>query len=212
MVHCTAGEEYKDAATQVEYLFSLPIASISHSLVLHSFLFSTFIFVCWHSLLFIHSILTTKPTASLFALVPPKFTSIFTYWSGPFLQFRNSFIKTTEVMLYPSFSLVLLATAGLSEARSVHRRHLDRHLARRAAATSDPSTSLTLSPDLVQVGSENNGIDEIGSEAGEAPSSTSTNNFINFCAGQTLTNGLQLINGSCNGIRKYYQANSSVLF
>ena len=28
-------------------------------------------------------------------------------------------------------------------------------------------------------------------------------NFINFCTGQTLTNGLQVKQGSCNGIRKY---------
>jgi hypothetical protein len=27
-------------------------------------------------------------------------------------------------------------------------------------------------------------------------------NFINICAGQTLTNGLQVQGGSCNGIRK----------
>src|SRR5271170_651649 len=30
--------------------------------------------------------------------------------------------------------------------------------------------------------------------------SSSDNNFINVCAGQTLTNGLQILNGSCNGI------------
>ena len=27
-------------------------------------------------------------------------------------------------------------------------------------------------------------------------------NFINFCTGKTLTNGLQVRQGSCNGIRK----------
>lgn len=26
-------------------------------------------------------------------------------------------------------------------------------------------------------------------------------NFINFCSGKTLTNGLQIKTGSCNGIR-----------
>ncbi|TRM62948.1 hypothetical protein BD626DRAFT_548326 [Schizophyllum amplum] len=33
---------------------------------------------------------------------------------------------------------------------------------------------------------------------GQAASLTSKNNFINFCVGQTLTNGLQLEQGSCN--------------
>ena len=28
-------------------------------------------------------------------------------------------------------------------------------------------------------------------------------NFINFCTGQTLTNGLQVAGGSCNSIRTY---------
>jgi hypothetical protein len=28
-------------------------------------------------------------------------------------------------------------------------------------------------------------------------------NFINFCQGKTLTNGLQVKEGSCNGIGKY---------
>ncbi|WVQ80326.1 hypothetical protein IAT38_002431 [Cryptococcus sp. DSM 104549] len=36
--------------------------------------------------------------------------------------------------------------------------------------------------------------------AGQAASATSTNNFINFCSGQTITNGLQVKEGSCNPI------------
>ncbi|KUJ13648.1 uncharacterized protein LY89DRAFT_144489 [Mollisia scopiformis] len=35
---------------------------------------------------------------------------------------------------------------------------------------------------------------------GQAASATDTANFINFCSGQTLTNGLQVKQGSCNGI------------
>jgi transcription initiation factor TFIID subunit 15 len=38
------------------------------------------------------------------------------------------------------------------------------------------------------------------SSSGQANSQTSTNNFINICAGKVLTNGLQQVGGSCNGI------------
>jgi hypothetical protein len=60
--------------------------------------------------------------------------------------------------------------------------------------------STTLSANAIQSGSFNNGQEETGAEAGEATSLTSTNNFINNCAGKTLTNGLQITTGSCNGI------------
>jgi len=49
-------------------------------------------------------------------------------------------------------------------------------------------------------GSTVSGNGAIGSEAGQALSATSNNNFINFCSGKTLTNGLQVTTGSCNGI------------
>ncbi|KAH7413370.1 hypothetical protein BKA64DRAFT_719281 [Cadophora sp. MPI-SDFR-AT-0126] len=39
-----------------------------------------------------------------------------------------------------------------------------------------------------------------GIKPGQAPSATDNANFINFCSGQTITNGLQLTAGSCNGI------------
>ena len=69
------------------------------------------------------------------------------------------------------------------------------------AATS--STGTSLSSDAIQSGSFNDGSDEIGSaEVGQAKSLTSQNNFINNCAGKTLTNGLQITTGSCNGISK----------
>ncbi|ESZ91490.1 ribosomal protein s17 [Sclerotinia borealis F-4128] len=61
--------------------------------------------------------------------------------------------------------------------------------------------SLTLSQNAVQSGSFADGSKEIGAaEAGQAKSATSKNNFINFCSGTTLTNGLQVTGGSCNGI------------
>jgi hypothetical protein len=34
-------------------------------------------------------------------------------------------------------------------------------------------------------------------------------NFINFCSGETLTNGLQNRDGSCNGIRTYFSPGES---
>lgn len=67
------------------------------------------------------------------------------------------------------------------------------------AAASDTST--TLSADAIQKGSTVDGSKEVGAaEVGQALSLTSTNNFINNCAGKTLTNGLQITTGSCNGI------------
>ncbi|KAI7916278.1 hypothetical protein M9X92_007979 [Pyricularia oryzae] len=57
-----------------------------------------------------------------------------------------------------------------------------------------------LAPNAVQSGSFFDGSDAIGANDAQAQSDVSQNNFINFCAGQTLTNGLQLVDGSCNGI------------
>lgn len=62
--------------------------------------------------------------------------------------------------------------------------------------------SLTLQDDAVQTGSFLDGGDGLGAEDGQALSETSKNNFINFCSGKTLTNGLQITDGSCNGIGK----------
>jgi len=56
----------------------------------------------------------------------------------------------------------------------------------------DPQTSLTLDPSVIQK------INGTGSGAGQANSLVSSNNFINFCAGKTITNGLQVQGGSCN--------------
>lgn len=104
-------------------------------------------------------------------------------------------------MFTPSI-LLLLASACIIEARSVHEaRHLHA-LVHQRAANGDASAT-TLSPNAIQSGSFNNGQLETGSDPGQAASLTSTNNFINNCAGKTLTNGLQITTGSCNGIRKY---------
>jgi hypothetical protein len=55
-----------------------------------------------------------------------------------------------------------------------------------------------LSPDLVQTGLEQNG--QAVQEAGQVPSLTSSNNFINFCAGKVITNGKQITTGSCDPV------------
>jgi hypothetical protein len=67
-----------------------------------------------------------------------------------------------------------------------------------AAATGDIQSSLTLDPSVIAKGFANNGQDV--PDAGQVASATSTNNFINFCAGTGLniTNGQQIVGGSCN--------------
>ncbi|APA14067.1 hypothetical protein SS1G_11108 [Sclerotinia sclerotiorum 1980 UF-70] len=70
-----------------------------------------------------------------------------------------------------------------------------------ATAANGNDASLTLASNAIQSGSFADGSGEIGAaEVGQAKSATSKNNFINFCAGEKLTNGLQITTGSCNGI------------
>lgn len=99
---------------------------------------------------------------------------------------------------------MLLASAGLIEGRSVlDGRFLhDMHRRQRGG---NADSALTLLDTVIQKGSFNDGSNEIGAnEAAQAKSLTSTNNFINNCAGKTLTNGFQVTTGSCNGIRKFH--------
>ncbi|KAH8160356.1 hypothetical protein CIB48_g7896 [Xylaria polymorpha] len=58
--------------------------------------------------------------------------------------------------------------------------------------------SLTLDANVVQTGSASDGNPD--TSVGEAASKTDDANFINFCSGKDLTNGLQKTGGSCNGI------------
>jgi hypothetical protein len=62
----------------------------------------------------------------------------------------------------------------------------------------DPQTSLTLDPAVIAPGFANDGQDV--PVAGQVASLTSTNNFINFCllSDLPLTNGQQIVGGSCN--------------
>ncbi|KAF1361632.1 hypothetical protein EJ07DRAFT_110185 [Lizonia empirigonia] len=61
------------------------------------------------------------------------------------------------------------------------------------------NANLALDPANVQSNSAATGL-EAGAEPGQAASDTDNANFINFCTGKTLTNGLQNRDGSCNGI------------
>jgi len=68
-----------------------------------------------------------------------------------------------------------------------------------AANNKDAQTSLKLDPSQVQPNLAQNG--QAVQEAGQVPSLTSTNNFINFCLTRPqlpLTNGQQITTGSCN--------------
>jgi len=62
----------------------------------------------------------------------------------------------------------------------------------------DIQSSLTLDPSVIATSFEQNG--QAVQEAGQVPSLTSNNNFINYCAttNQPLTNGQQVKTGSCN--------------
>ncbi|KAG2142542.1 hypothetical protein BD769DRAFT_1568337 [Suillus cothurnatus] len=67
--------------------------------------------------------------------------------------------------------------------------------------SSSAQTSLTLLSSLVAPNFAKNGENVNTSEAGEVPSLTSTNNFINFCATLSnlpITDGEQIKGGSCN--------------
>ncbi|KAF9569815.1 hypothetical protein CPC08DRAFT_701682 [Agrocybe pediades] len=67
-----------------------------------------------------------------------------------------------------------------------------------SANSGNPQTSLTLDPGVIAQGFADDGQDQ--PTAGQVASLTSTNNFINFCltTGQPITNGQQLVDGSCN--------------
>lgn len=64
--------------------------------------------------------------------------------------------------------------------------------------TEDPQTSLTLDPRVIEDGFASDG--QNPPVAGQVPSLTSTNNYINFCLTQNvpLTDGKQIREGSCN--------------
>jgi hypothetical protein len=95
-----------------------------------------------------------------------------------------------------------------SNSRIPHTRHDLSLAARQTAANSSSNStsnstaiqsSLTLDPTVLATGFESDGLSS--AEAGQSGSLTSSNNFINFCATLSnvpITNGEQMISGSCN--------------
>jgi len=65
-----------------------------------------------------------------------------------------------------------------------------------STSSGNPQTSLTLDPSVIgSAFAKGQGVNP-----GEANSLQSTNNFINFCVGKTITNGQQVQAGSCNPV------------
>ncbi|KAF8525135.1 hypothetical protein BU17DRAFT_74527 [Hysterangium stoloniferum] len=69
---------------------------------------------------------------------------------------------------------------------------------KRAGDAADEQSSLTLDPSVIGSNLAQDG--QAVAEAGQVASLTSVNNFINFCVGKTITNGLQDQSGSCNPV------------
>ncbi|KAG8956916.1 hypothetical protein FRC03_010715 [Tulasnella sp. 419] len=92
-----------------------------------------------------------------------------------------------------------LAASTLASAGMAHQPFIGHKGLRRRQE--DPQTSLTLDPAVIGDNLSRTGV-EGGGEAGQVASLTSTNNFINFCLDVNLpiTNGEQVIGGSCNPI------------
>lgn len=97
------------------------------------------------------------------------------------------------------FKQILLAAAFGAIASAQNNKNAGKG-GNQAAAAGDAATATTLSADAIQSGSFVDGSVNGVSADGQAKSQTSKNNFINNCAGKTLTNGLQVVGGSCNGI------------
>ncbi|KIN05236.1 hypothetical protein OIDMADRAFT_25811 [Oidiodendron maius Zn] len=100
-------------------------------------------------------------------------------------------------MLFQKLTAIIFVLATLSEA-AVPAKGARSGLLKRDNDSNSKQTATCLSPKALQTGSKNNGQET--PVAGQSPSQTDAANFINFCSGQTLTNGLQVKSGSCNGI------------
>ncbi|RSL92451.1 hypothetical protein CEP52_013812 [Fusarium oligoseptatum] len=102
--------------------------------------------------------------------------------------------------MFRNFILTILSFISLVAATT----HVDYHnvLERASRLVARQGQQSCLDPDLIQSASAKTG-QEPGTEGikpGQAPSATDANNFINFCKGQQITNGVQVKSGSCNPI------------
>ena len=111
--------------------------------------------------------------------------------------------------LFLTTTVVAAVFAGEGQARNSRRQavaaNADGQLVAAAIASSvnaqaENDQGTQLAPNALQTGSQFDGQDALGANDDQAPALISNNNFINFCAGKTLTNGLQITTGSCNGI------------
>lgn len=97
-----------------------------------------------------------------------------------------------------SATLTSTATEGASSATSTSTA-LNSNPTTTGTGGGDPQSSLTLDNNVLATGFENNGQDV--PTAGQVPSLTSSDNFINFCLtvpNLPITNGKQITSGSCN--------------
>lgn len=96
--------------------------------------------------------------------------------------------------------LITLVPIALAVSASALAFERDLRNNARQDSNSDPQTSLTLDPRVISTNFEQDGY--ANATAGQEPSLTSSNNFINFCLtvniNLPLTNGQQFNGGSCN--------------
>ncbi|EFX02436.1 hypothetical protein CMQ_2485 [Grosmannia clavigera kw1407] len=98
------------------------------------------------------------------------------------------------------FKSVLVALSLNAMASASVINHKGMHQKRAATSSGSSAASTCLDTNALQTGSFVTGqVNDVPS-GGQSNSNTDTANFINFCSGQTLTNGLQVKAGSCNGI------------
>ncbi|CAK7233296.1 hypothetical protein SCUCBS95973_008547 [Sporothrix curviconia] len=99
-------------------------------------------------------------------------------------------------MMFKSALVALGSIAALTEASAIRRTPLDNT----PAKVGKRASSTCLDANALQTGSFVTGQLNDVPAAGQSNSDTDKANFINFCSGSTLTNGLQVKTGSCNGI------------
>lgn len=108
-------------------------------------------------------------------------------------------------MLFSTLVILALGSAGVSSS-AVHKRgglqpRQDNGNAK-GGKGGNGGGAQCLTADVIQSASTKTGQEPgtDGIKPGQAKSATDANNFISFCAGQKLTNGVQVTTGSCNPI------------
>lgn len=107
----------------------------------------------------------------------------------------------------PSFSLLCVFFAVLDIAHAAPQRTGNNNGNGNANAATGGSGGTTLDAANIQDGSQQDG--DPDATAGQSASLTDDANFINFCSGKTITNGLQNTGGSCNGIGEFHDLSLS---